>query len=57
VLGCPAARAGRWRGEISVGYDGAGRLVRRKVSGQAKAAVQNKLKDLHRQVDVGEVHR
>jgi len=43
--------AGRWRGEISAGYDGAGRRIRRKVSGQTKAAVQNQLKDLHRQID------
>jgi len=33
----------RWRGEISAGYDGAGRRIRRKASGQTKAAVQNKL--------------
>ena len=56
--GCtdPARRRycnGRWRGEISAGFDGAGRRIRRKVSGQTKAAVQNKLKDLHRQIDAG----
>jgi hypothetical protein len=44
---------GRWRGEISAGYDGAGRRIRRKVSRQTKAAVQNKLKDLHQRIDAG----
>jgi hypothetical protein len=44
---------GRWRGEISAGYDGTGRRIRRKVSGQTKAAVQNKLKDLHQRIDAG----
>jgi hypothetical protein len=45
--------AGRWRGEISAGFDGAGRRIRRKVSGQTKAAVQNKLKELHLHIDAG----
>jgi len=43
----------RQRDSISAGYDGAGRRIRRKVNGQTKAAVQNKLKDLHRHIDAG----
>ena len=46
---CP----GLWRGEITVGYTGDGRRTRRKVSGQTKAAVVDKLRDLHTQLDKG----
>ena len=46
---CP----GLWRGEITLGYTGDGRRTRRKVSGQTKAAVIDKLRDLHTQLDKG----
>ena len=46
---CP----GLWRGEITTGYTGDGRRTRRKVSGQTKAAVIDKLRDLHTQLDKG----
>jgi integrase len=46
---CP----GLWRGEITIGYTGDGKRARRKVSGQTKAAVIDKLRDLHTQLDKG----
>jgi hypothetical protein len=46
---CP----GLWRGEITLGYTGDGTRTRRKVSGQTKAAVVDKLRDLHTQLDKG----
>ena len=46
---CP----GLWRGELTVGYTGDGRRQRRKVSGTTKAAVVDKLRDLHTQLDQG----
>jgi integrase len=46
---CP----GLWRGEITLGYTGDGKRTRRKVSGQTKAAVIDKLRDLHTQLDRG----
>jgi integrase len=46
---CP----GLWRGEITLGYTGAGTRQRRKVSGKTKAAVVDKLRDLHLQLDKG----
>ena len=46
---CP----GLWRGEITTGYTGDGRRTRRKVSGQTKAAVIDKLRDLHTRLDKG----
>ena len=46
---CP----GLWRGEITLGYTGDGKRDRRKVSGQTKAAVIDKLRDLHTQLDKG----
>src|SRR5208282_1253439 len=46
---CP----GLWRGEITLGYAGDGKRTRRKVSGQTKAAVVDKLRDLHAQLDKG----
>jgi len=46
---CP----GLWRGEITVGYTGDGKRTRRKVSGTTKAAVIDKLRDLHAQLDKG----
>ena len=46
---CP----GLWRGELTLGYTGDGRRQRRKVSGTTKAAVVDKLRDLHAQLDKG----
>ena len=46
---CP----GLWRGEITTGYTGDGRRTRRKVSGTTKAAIVDKLRDLHTQLDKG----
>jgi integrase len=46
---CP----GLWRGELTVGYTGDGKRARRKVSGKTKAAVVDKLRDLHLQLDRG----
>src|SRR5215468_1713083 len=46
---CP----GLWRGEITTGYTGDGKRTRRKVSGKTKAAVIDKLRDLHTQLDKG----
>ena len=46
---CP----GLWRGELTLGYTGAGTRQRRKVSGKTKAAVVDKLRDLHLQLDKG----
>ncbi|HUJ04640.1 MAG TPA: site-specific integrase [Streptosporangiaceae bacterium] len=39
--------AGRWRGVVSLGHSGDGRRIRRKVSGQSKAEVRDKLQALH----------
>ena len=46
---CP----GLWRGEFTTGYTGDGKRTRRKVSGTTKAAVIDKLRDLHHQLDTG----
>ena len=46
---CP----GLWRGEFTIGYTGDGTRTRRKVSGTTKAAVIDKLRDLHHQLDTG----
>jgi integrase len=46
---CP----GLWRGELTLGYTGDGKRQRRKVSGKTKAAVVDKLRDLHLQLDKG----
>src|SRR5690242_15148447 len=45
--------AGLWRGELTLGYTGDGKRQRRKVSGKTKAAVIDKLRDLHAQLDKG----
>ena len=47
--GCP----GLWRGEFTTGYTGDGKRTRRKVSGTTEAAVIDKLRDLHHQLDTG----
>jgi integrase len=46
---CP----GLWRGEFTTGYTGDGKRARRKVSGATKAAVIDKLRDLHTELDKG----
>ena len=46
---CP----GLWRGEVTLDYTDDGKRVRRKVSGKTKAAVVDKLRDLHTQLDKG----
>ena len=46
---CP----GLWRGELTLGYTGDGKRQRRKVSGKTKAAVIDKLRDLHTRLDKG----
>jgi integrase len=46
---CP----GLWRGEVTLDYADDGKRVRRKVSGKTKAAVVDKLRDLHTQLDKG----
>src|SRR6516162_8871244 len=45
--------AGRWRGVVSLGFDADGKRIRRKVSGQTKAEVKDKLKTLHSELDAG----
>ena len=46
---CP----GRWRGVVSLGYGLDGKRVRKKISGQTKTEVKDKLKDLHTDLDAG----
>ena len=46
---CP----GLWRGEVTVGYTEDGKRQRRKVSGTTKAAVLDRLKELHKELDKG----
>jgi integrase len=46
---CP----GRWRGVISLGAGPDGKRIRRKVSGQTKAIVADRLAQLHRDLDAG----
>jgi integrase len=46
---CP----GRWRGEVTLGRSPDGRRLRRRVSGPSKAAVQDALKDLRKEIDGG----
>src|SRR6201990_2470904 len=45
--------ARRWRGRVYVGLDADGRRVRRKVSGQTRTEVKDKLKALHSELDAG----
>jgi hypothetical protein len=46
---CP----GLWRDEVTLGYTKGGKSHRRKVSGTTKAAVVDKLRELHRDLDQG----
>jgi integrase len=45
--------SGRWRGVVSLGFDADGKRIRRKVGGQTKAEVKDKLKALHSELDAG----
>jgi hypothetical protein len=45
--------SGRWRGEVSLGKDGAGRRVRRKVSARTKSQVYDKLDDVRKELAQG----
>jgi integrase len=45
--------AGRWRGVVSLGFDADGKRIRRKVSGQTRTEVKDKLKELHSELDAG----
>src|ERR1700750_1533874 len=45
--------AGRWRGVVSLGYAADGKRIRKKVSGQTRTEVKDKLKDLHSELDAG----
>src|SRR5260221_14215574 len=44
---------GRWRGVVSLGYGPDGRGIRRKVRGQTKTEVRDKLRDLHSDIEAG----
>jgi integrase len=46
---CP----GLWRGEFTLGYTADGTRTRRKISGRTKAAVVDKLRQLHHELDKG----
>jgi hypothetical protein len=45
--------SGRWRGVISLGFDADGKRIRKKVSGQTRTEVKDKLKALHSELDAG----
>ena len=45
--------SGRWRGVVSLGFDADGKRIRRKVSGQTRTEVKDKLKALHSELDAG----
>jgi integrase len=44
---------GRWRGVVSLGSGPDGKRIRRKVSGKTRAVVQDRLKNLHHDLDSG----
>ena len=44
---------GRWRGVVSLGSGPDGKRIRRKVSGKTRAAVQDRLRTLHGDLDAG----
>jgi integrase len=46
---CP----GRWRAEVSLGYDANGKRVKKKVVAATKTALLDKLKELHKDLDKG----
>ena len=45
--------SGFWRGVVSFGYAAAGKRIRKKVSGQTRTEVEDKLKALHAELDAG----
>ncbi len=45
--------SGRWRGVVSLGFDPDSRRIRKKVSGQTRTEVKDKLKALHSELDAG----
>jgi hypothetical protein len=45
--------SGRWRGAVSLGYAADGKRIRKKVSGQARTEVKDKLKALHSELAEG----
>jgi integrase len=45
--------SGRWRGAVSLGYGPDGKRIRRKVSGQTKQDVKDKLGKLHSDLEAG----
>jgi integrase len=45
--------AGRWRGVVSLGFNADGKRIRRKISGQTRTEVKEKLKALHSELDAG----
>src|SRR5689334_23481384 len=44
---------GRWRGVVSLGYAADGKRIRKKLSGQTRTEVKDKLKALHSELDAG----
>ena len=44
---------GSWRGVVSLRYGPDGRRIRRKVRGQTRTEVRNKLRDLHCDIEAG----
>jgi integrase len=47
------AAKGRYVGAISLGYDPKGKRIRKSVTGQTKAAVRDKLRELHHELEEG----
>jgi hypothetical protein len=45
--------SGRWRGVVSLGFDADGKRIRKKVSGQTRTEVKDKLDALHSELDAG----
>jgi hypothetical protein len=47
------ASRNRYLGAVDLGFSPAGTRIRKKVSGKTKAEVRDKLKELHKELDVG----
>src|ERR1700732_4318570 len=45
--------SGRWRGVVSLGFDADGMRIRKKVRGQTRTEVKDRLKGLHSELDAG----
>jgi len=45
--------AGRWRGVVSHGFAADGKRIRKKVRGNTRSEVKDKLKELHSELDAG----